>query len=264
MAVVIRPVVGLRSGPRSQSELLTQEVWGRTLKAIGSRGEWLRCTAAGGMVGWVPRSSVTVSEDYVPTHVVANRFTMIKWSGGRGCVMLPMGSLVAVERLSGGRARVRAPDGAGGSLRAGDLAPLAGGRVGPRKPVGLAGARAIVKRLIPQVLGTPYLWGGRSTFGFDCSGLVQVIFEFLGVGLPRDSRDQATSGRRLGGLRSLRPLDLVFFGTDGRIEHVALHMGGLGILHASGHVRLESLDPKSPDFRKDLKEKFAWATRLIG
>jgi hypothetical protein len=263
MAVVIRPVVGLRSGPRSQSELLTQEVWGRPLRVTGRRGDWLRCEAGDGMTGYIPASSVAAGEDYIPTHVVAKRFAMMTWDKGGEGVMLPMGSLVAVEGLSGGRARVRAADGAGGALRAGDLARLAAGAVGPQRPAGLAGAKAIVDRLVPEVVGTPYLWGGRSTFGFDCSGLVQVIFEFLGIGLPRDSRDQAAKGRRLGGLGRLRPLDLVFFGRGGRIEHVALHMSGLGILHASGHVRLESLDPESPGFRKDLRERFAWATRLI-
>jgi cell wall-associated NlpC family hydrolase len=64
-------------------------------------------------------------------------------------------------------------------------------------------------------------------------------------------------------MAKLRPLDLIFFGSGARIDHVGIHMGNLAILHASGHVRLESLQPGAPGFREDLRERFAWATRPV-
>jgi hypothetical protein len=262
MAIAVRPVVGLRSGPRTQSELLTQEAWGRTLKPLMKRGDWLRCRAADGMTGWVPASAVADSASYRPTHVVRRRFARLR-RARRADVMLPMGSLVMVEGTAGVSARVFGPDGLGGRLAAGCLEKLAGGRVGPGRPAGAARAGSALDGLVPEVIGTPYLWGGKSTFGFDCSGLVQVLYEFLGVGLPRDSGDQASRGRKLRSLAGLRPLDLIFFGSRGRIDHVAIHLGDLRVLHASGHVRLESLRQGAPGFRADLRERFAWATRPI-
>jgi cell wall-associated NlpC family hydrolase len=116
---------------------------------------------------------------------------------------------------------------------------------------------------LEQVMGTPYLWGGSSTFGFDCSGLVQFIFGLFGIRLPRNSSDQARAGRPVGGLDLLRPMDLVFFGDRGAVNHVAIHVGDRMIIHASGHVKMESLDPESSLFRDDLARRFMVARRVL-
>jgi len=262
MAIAARPVIGLRSGPSTRSELVTQEVWGRRLVAVRRKGDWLRCETADGMRGWTPASAVVEAPSYRPTHAVVRRFARLR-RGKLGDIMLPIGSLVAVESARGATAVITGPDGFPGRLRAGDLKNLTGGRVGPRRPGGPRRALALLNGLIPEVIGTPYLWGGKSTFGFDCSGLVQALYEFIGLGLPRDSGDQAAQGRRLKSMSRLRPMDLIFFAGAGRIDHVGIHLGGLSMLHASGHVRIESLDPGAPDCRADLRERFAWATRPI-
>ena len=85
----------------------------------------------------------------------------------------------------------------------------------------------------------------------------------IGARLPRDSGDQAACGRKLKSLSRLQPLDLIFFGSRGRVDHVGIHLGGLAMLHASGQVRMESLEPVDRRFREDLRERFAWATRPV-
>lgn len=90
-------------------------------------------------------------------------------------------------------------------------------------------------------LNTPYLWGGKSHFGIDCSGLVQNVFRQLQINLPRDAYQQATHGQ-ITSYEDCQMLDLAFFkNADGRIHHVGIIGPERQILHASGQVRIDTL-----------------------
>lgn len=89
----------------------------------------------------------------------------------------------------------------------------------------------------------PYLWGGRSPFGIDCSGFTQMVYRLNGVNLPRDARDQAAVGEVLSFLEETEPGDLAFFDNDeGLITHVGILLGENKIIHASGKVRVDRID----------------------
>lgn len=92
-------------------------------------------------------------------------------------------------------------------------------------------------------LHTPYLWGGRSSSGIDCSGFVQMVYKLCGISLPRDAKDQAKEGSLITFFEEALPNDLIFFDNrDEQIVHVGIYMGKNKIIHASGQVRIDAID----------------------
>lgn len=92
-------------------------------------------------------------------------------------------------------------------------------------------------------LNSPYLWGGKTPFGIDCSGFTQMVYRLNGYNLPRDAKDQATIGESLSFIEESEPGDLAFFdNNEGIITHVGIIMKDNYIIHAHGKVRIDRLD----------------------
>ncbi len=211
-ARVAAPVADLCPRPGAPRD--RQVLWGDPLTVIDRDGGQVFVQAAkDGYCGWL--DAAAVGPNYAPTHRVAVRASHLYPAPqvrAAPCHVLPHGARLAVLGTAGDWAET--PQ---GFVPAAHLAPWGAWATGP-----VAAAAAF--------LGTPYLWGGNTGEGIDCSGLVQAAYHAAGLAMPPDSDVQARAGRLVPDGESLRPGDLVFW-----TGHVALVTGPDAILHATAH-----------------------------
>jgi hypothetical protein len=163
--------------------------------------------------------------------------------GGTSVGPLFLNARVIPGRSSGRFREVELPDGRRGWVEKAALSAL-----GVRPP-------SIAER-VKSLLGTPYLWGGRTPSGFDCSSYVQQILGEHGIALPRDAWEQRVACGAVEDIEQLEEGDLVFFGVPrGRVSHVALALGGGYVTDCRGRVRIVSIEPRNPLYDKRLMEQ---------
>jgi hypothetical protein len=262
-AVVSIAALDVRRRADHRSELTSQLLLGETVRVLGGRadGSWWRIeNHADGYRGWVrvwgligaPERRVARWRALARGRVVVPlvRATV---RPGAGAALGPLywNCRVIAGRTSGRWRQVELPSGARGWVPARALA------VGRRRRFPLA-------ERVQALLGTPYLWGGRTALGFDCSGLTQQLLVEQGVALPRDAAHQFRASRRLEGADRPGPGDLVFFkDRSGRVGHVGLLLGGDYYVQARGVVRVGSLDPGNPLYDKTLHGTIAGIMRPL-
>ena len=111
-------------------------------------------------------------------------------------------------------------------------------------------------KICKEYLGIPYLWGGKSIYGCDCSGLVQSIYKNFNLLLPRDSSDQINFDSFIEvKISNIEVADLLFFGENKIINHVAIYIGNGEIIHSSGCVKIENLKANNSLMKKLQKIK---------
>jgi len=113
-----------------------------------------------------------------------------------------------------------------------------------------------------QFMNAPYLWGGRTYFGIDCSGFSQLVYKLMDIPLPRDAKDQAMKGEPVNMVHEIKPGDLAFFDNEeGDIVHVGILIDNKTIIHASGCVRIDRFDQQG--IFNEAQEKYTHKLRMI-
>lgn len=258
-AVVTAAIAPLQSTPAVRAERSSEVIHGETVTLLERRDAWLRVRDGGGYHGWIHDGYVRTgatdwAEDWAGRADGRSLGVELRVRDGRA--RLPLGACVALRRDGS----VETADG-----RIGDVV---GGAVRPERE-----ARAEARLLAPpewalRWLGAaPYLWGGRTEWGTDCSGLVQAVYRFRGASLPRDTDMQMGVGADVPIAKDGRGYeagDLLFFAEQGRVSHVALWSGAGHIVHSAlsrGGVGTDDLLGDAPLARR-LRENLVGVRRV--
>lgn len=250
-AIITSNVVNLYAKPNSSSEMISQAIIGQQVWIEEERDEWVYIRMWDGYRGWAYSRWILCREHYptghlvaVVTSLIADILTAPDTSSDLITKVVIMTELEAAEP-EGGWVRVRLPDGREGYMPISDVMIRKAADSSCNQTPSGENLVSTAKRFI----GVPYLWGGTTPFGLDCSGFVQLVYRIHGINLPRDSRMQACDERALPVERNdLKDGDLVFFagGEDKeKVAHVGLAMGDGRFIHASGRgagVIISSLD----------------------
>lgn len=233
---IISPTLAMRKAPNSDSEVVSEGFFSEKVHVFEEKAEWANIkTLLDGYIGWVkkeglcPAAPVHAEENAVK--VTTNRLAAHLY--GRpdtvyGPVLtLPFESRLEVvnDKHDGSRwLEVSLPDSRRCYIQRGDVTE-GDGRLDLDQ-------LCVFSR---NFLGLPYTWGGRSSFGYDCSGFVQMLYRQMDVFLPRDSKDQFNfTGFKNRAVSNLCPGDLIFFGyTEDCIQHVGMALGGGEFIHTS-------------------------------
>lgn len=277
---IVKVSVGnVRSNPAHSAELATQVMMGMVVKVLKNQGGWYYIQGPDQYLGWLEGAAMHLTRQAgaeawqnAPKVIMTEYFGVVRAQPTNAS--LPVSDAVpgVLFKSNGGRGKwiaVETPDGRKGFVERSLVADYAKWRA--TRSLTADSVEQTAKRFI----GVPYLWGGTSPKGMDCSGFTKTVFRLNGMELNRDANQQAQMGVEVSadsGMRKFSKGDLLFFGSKAtaerpeRITHVAIYLQDRQFIHTPGGsgVRIDSFDPAAPNFNDGLLKSFVRARRVIG
>ncbi len=243
-------LVPIRKHPTEQSEMINQLLFGDTVFIVDTDNEWYLIKTSHDMYeGWIDRKQVCIISETEflklgkTNHFLADIYTVVV--SDSDSISLLLGSSL--------------PNYKDGSIS------ISNNKYNTSCNFIDNSLEFDIEKLIDiakKYIGSPYLWGGRSPFGIDCSGFVQIVFGMFGIKLDRDSYKQAETGHTISFINEIKKGDLAFFdNAEGKITHVGILLDNNTIIHSSGKVRIDSIDHQGI-YNKEEK-KYSHKLRII-
>ena len=232
--ITLHSLVPLRKNPEEQSEMVSQLLFGESYRVLSLEDHWIHITTQyDDYTGWIDRK--------LHTEISGSSFDQLQTSGPKVLDSL----IMSIEKRGAPPQLILAGSTLPGYNRKKNELEIENASYHIRWTFGDFGARGLntLHKTAGQFLNAPYLWGGRSIIGCDCSGFVQTVFKIHGIALKRDSSQQAEQGEIINSLSTTRLGDLAFFANEeGKVYHVGMILSPEEIVHSSGYVHVDRLD----------------------
>ena len=278
-AIVNNSVANIRSNPRHSAELATQYLLGTGLKILKKYDDFYLVQGPDGYISWIDHGGIvlmniidysiwTTSEKIIYTKSIG---TVYQYKDNEVEILsdIVLGAQLKLLNIGKNYYEVEYPDKRIGHIKINE-AEVYSEWIQNVEPSG-----ELIEQYARGFLGSPYLWGGTSTKGMDCSGFTKTVYLMNGFIIPRDASQQINAGSDIDKdlkLKDLKKGDLMFFGTKAtsdkkqRVTHVGIWLGNEKgeFIHSSSQVRLSSIDPGSEDYDEFNTNRYLGSRRYLG
>ncbi|WP_298948627.1 C40 family peptidase [uncultured Polaribacter sp.] len=278
-AVARNSVINIRSAPKHSAELGTQGLLGMSLKVLDNEGDFYRIQTPDKYISWVDKGGITLM----------NKEELDQWDNNKKIIYTKNFGYVYADKST--NASIVSDISLGGILKLVSLHPNYVKVAYPDNRVGfikrdealmydawldnLNPTESNVEKIAKTMEGFPYLWGGTSAKGMDCSGFTKMVYLMNGFIIPRDASQQIHAGKKVDvnlNFSDLQKGDLLFFGKKAtlnkqqRVTHVGIWLGNnkQEFIHASGNVHISSMDANHPLYDEYNKNRYIGSRRYLG